>query len=261
MFTSHSARGVTGAFLVVGFILVTGCTGPTTPADTETPPSVIVSPTNPPAETPLALNPATPAESQETPVKINRPSTLQGLSDADAALPVYPPTVLLSHEHEATCHVKVDQPFPELSLQTLQGEATRLSAHLGPRLTVVVFWDRQHPMAVEQISRLDQEVARPYTAVGVKTVAVNVGDPAEDLANLLSQIEHEFVNLRDPDRQAYAQIASDLLPRSYLLGADGEILWLDVEYSRSTRRELRNAILYHLRRQIDADQQQAEPLM
>ena len=69
------------------------------------------------------------------------------------------------------------------------------------------------------------------------------------------------MNLRDPDRQAFAQIASDLLPRSYLLGADGEILWLDVEYSRSTRRELRNAILYHLRRQMDADQRQVESLM
>ena len=161
----------------------------------------------------------------------------------------------------ATCLVKMGQPFPAVSLQTLEGEATPLSAHTGPRLTVVVFWDGQHPMAVEQISRLDEEVARPYSDVGVRVVAVNVGDTVEDERNLLSKIDHGFVTLLDPNRQAYDQVATDLLPRSYLLDADGQILWLDVEYSRSTRRELRNAILYHLRQQLEAAERQAEPLM
>ena len=32
----------------------------------------------------------------------------------------------------------------------------------------------------------------------------------------------------------------------FLLDAGGKILWLDLEYSRGTRRELQNAILYYL---------------
>jgi hypothetical protein len=37
------------------------------------------------------------------------------------------------------------------------------------------------------------------------------------------------------------------LPRTYLLDSSGKILWFDLEYSRSTRRELNQAIRYVLK--------------
>ena len=51
-----------------------------------------------------------------------------------------------------------------------------------------------------------------------------------------------FTSLLDTDGSLYSKVATQHQPRTYLLDADGKILWLDIEYSRSTARELSNAI-------------------
>ena len=53
--------------------------------------------------------------------------------------------------------------------------------------------------------------------------------------------------LVDADRAYFRQVATEKLPRTYLLDRNGKILWFDLEYSRSMRRELQNAIQYYLR--------------
>ena len=179
-------------------------------------------------------------------------STLESLSEEDAAYRPYQPIVLLSTQHAETCLLKVDDTFPDVTLQTPDGQADQLWPHLGERLTVVVFWDCQHPLAVEQLRRLEAEVARPYSEVGLRVVAINVGDSTEDQQAILSPVQPTYPALQDVDRQVYSQIATGLMPRTYLLDPQGRVLWLDVEYSRSSRRELRNAILYHLRMHREA---------
>jgi hypothetical protein len=41
-------------------------------------------------------------------------------------------------------------------------------------------------------------------------------------------------------------VASEKLPRTYLLDASGKILWFDIEYSRTTRQQLLSAIRFSL---------------
>ena len=48
--------------------------------------------------------------------------------------------------------------------------------------------------------------------------------------------------LMDPQGKALAQVATRYLPRTYLVDAAGKIVWFDMEYSPSTRRQLIQAI-------------------
>ena len=190
------------------------------------------------------------------------PSTLPGLSDADAASPVSPPEVLLSAEHEATCLVKVESAFPAVSLQTLEGEGDSPDGPLGQRLTVVVFWNGQHPMAVEQISRLDQEVQQPLCGGRRGGVMRSTSATRSRICwNLLPQIDHGFVNLRDPDRQAYSQIATSLLPRTLPAGRGRKdpLAGRGVFSHHATRIAQRDPL--PLRQQLEDSERQAEPLM
>jgi len=52
--------------------------------------------------------------------------------------------------------------------------------------------------------------------------------------------------LLDADGSAMAKVGLEKLPRTYLLDAQGKILWFDIEYSRSTRRELLEAVRFVL---------------
>jgi peroxiredoxin len=157
------------------------------------------------------------------------------------------PEVLLSSEHAATCRVGVGDVFPDLPLASLHGQPTSVESQLGERLTIVVFWSVNQPMSVEQIRHLQQEIAEPHRSAGVSVITVNVANSAEDAQSVLSNVNGDFVNLHDHDGNAFAEVATSVLPRTYLLRSDRQVVWFDMEYSRSTSRELDNAILYVLR--------------
>ena len=114
----------------------------------------------------------------------------------------------------------------------------------GDQFTVVVVWTNRFAFAREQFRRLATEVALPYRHLGVKVVAVNVGDPVEQI-ELDDLTKEEVVCVRDADGSAIAKVATSKLPRTYLIDGEGQILWFDLEYSRTTRRQLKNAIFYH----------------
>lgn len=160
---------------------------------------------------------------------------------------LHEPLVAMTEAHAKTCVVKVGDPFPECKLTEVGGSEEELSQHRGEKLTVVVFWNTKKLYAAEQFAQLKSEVSDAYSKFGVGTVAINVGDPPEVVAKLARQYEIDFPCLLDPEGAAYKQVATDKLPRTYLLDAQGKILWFDLEYSSTMRYELNNAVFYYLK--------------
>ena len=59
----------------------------------------------------------------------------------------------------------------------------------------------------------------------------------------VAKVGATFPVLLDPKGAYFAQLAKDRrMPRTYLIDANGRILWFDVEYSRFTRRDLVQSI-------------------
>ena len=186
----------------------------------------------------------------ETPVTISEPVQDVGLNQEDAQAIVHEPIVALSTQHEQTCLVNVDTPFPSLEAKTLDGQIVTVDSEYGDQATVVVFWNLQYPMAIEQISRINEEVVNRFRDAKVKVLAINVGATPEDVRGFLSTVPCDALCLLDEESKAFGQLATGILPRTYLIDSNGVVRWLDLEYSRSTRRELRNAIIFNLRMQL-----------
>jgi peroxiredoxin len=182
--------------------------------------------------------PATGGTALKEPIAISAPEPVQ----------LYEPKVVLSSSHEETCLVKVGDMMPDLDLKSLTGESVALKQLRGDGLTVVVFWTNRLAIAREQFQRLSFDVAQPLQDVGVKVVAVNVGDPAEQI-ELDTVAKDDIICVLDPDGSAVAKVATDKLPRTYLIDSEGHILWFDIGYSRTTRRQLKNAVFYYSREQ------------
>jgi peroxiredoxin len=143
--------------------------------------------------------------------------------------------------------VGVGDPFPALTLPDLEGAARELPQLYGDRMTIVVFWTTEGHYAREQFTRIMHEGRQRYAALGVNVVTINVGDSPEVVKELATQYEVTVPCLLDEEGQGFQQVARGLLPRTYLLDAEGRILWFDLEYSRSQRYELHNAVHYHLK--------------
>ena len=161
---------------------------------------------------------------------------------ADTDQPAAIPTVVLSNGHEALCRVKVGDTMPNIELDQLGGERRSLADLFGTRATVVVFWKSDRHMARQQLADLGPDVLAPFGESGVAVVGIAVNEPAARAQDLLQQAAARFPNLLDENGDAFAQVGSEKLPRTYLLDPQGKILWFDIEYSLATRRELHRAL-------------------
>ena len=154
------------------------------------------------------------------------------------AQPLEMPQVVLTQAHRDTCLVTTGDAMPQALLRDSQGEPVPLLDHFGEKLTVVLFWSGANIYSVEALQVLAAEVGEPFAEQGVSLVAVNVGETAEAASEHLDQAGAEIHPLFDSDKSFMSQVASEGLPRIYLLDHEGTILWFDIEYSPSTLRQL-----------------------
>lgn len=186
------------------------------------------------AKPPGGREPAKPADSAATPAEIATPAEL------------HQPSVVFSSEHAKTCKKLVGDAMPDLKLVDLDAKDQSLGGLRGNKLTVVVFWSMKEALGREQFYKLESETFARFRGNGVNVIAVNVGDDPAKVRQAYQTAKATFPCLVDQASAAFTEIATGVLPRTYLLATDGRILWMDLVYSRTTRRELANAIHYYL---------------
>lgn len=167
------------------------------------------------------------------------------VADADLKMPL----VSMTHAHAEACPVKVGDQFPEVELKDLSDQAQPLTKLRGQKMTVVVFWNGKKANAREQLADLEPAILARFGTSGVGVVGVNSGDDPQLAGELAKQAGASFPVMSDPHGALLAQVAPGKVPATYLLDGTGKVLWFDIEYSRSTRRELVEAIRYTLAHQ------------
>jgi peroxiredoxin len=201
-----------------------------------------------PAEA-LPLPPAQPVAETPAPAKVApvEQAAFAEEAEAVAAEPATVPPVLLSHQHAALCRVKVGDTLPEIELPKVLGGNAKLSAMYGKAATVVVFWKADRQMALDELADLGPDVVQKFGTRGVDVVGIAVNEPATDARATIEKTAAEFPQLLDADGKAFDKVGSKKLPRTFVLDADGKIVWFDLEYSLATRRELQQALLATVR--------------
>lgn len=165
--------------------------------------------------------------------------------------PAEVPEVRLTDALLATCLVRVDDLMPDGELPDLEGNPQRLSDLFGEKLTVVFFWatgDSSYSKmaATSALEDLQKDVAEPYSGKGVRVIGINVREEPELAREQVSKAGANFTNLVDGDGAFFSQVATEKLPRAYLVDGDGKILWFDLEYSHATHRDVLQAIQVEL---------------
>lgn len=158
------------------------------------------------------------------------------------------PEVVMAEAQRNKCLVWVGNIMPEVQLADhLEGIPRPLDASYGEKLTVVCFWRSgesrlRQEAAVQMLEDLQNDFYLPYRDKGVQVIGINVGDDPQVARQRIAEAEATFPNLVDPDEAFFAKVATEGLPRIYLLDQQGRILWLDREFSPTTRRRLQEGI-------------------
>lgn len=190
---------------------------------------------------PLAASPATSAsepltETAQTP---DQPTNDAAAPHA-AAKPVIAgvPPVLLSAAETDLCKLTVGDELPVIELPKYGGGDGELAKLLGERATIVLFWTPDQWMARTALGDIQRDIADDAEDRGVAVIGVIVGGQADAVQTELEKSGANFTQLVDAEGQTLARCGSPTLPRVYVLTADKKIVWFDIEYSETTRREL-----------------------
>jgi peroxiredoxin len=192
-----------------------------------------------PATSTPAKSPA--ADKSAKPVATDGPAKAAPPTEA-VVVPAGVPPVLLTKHHANLCRVKVGDALPAMELPTASGNKTKLSELYGKAATVVVFWADDREMSHMELADLATDVIEPFGSKGVAVVGVAVKEKPEQATAAVKEVGKEIPMLIDDKGSAFAQIGSRNLPRTFVLDANGKILWFDIEYSHATRRELKQAL-------------------
>ncbi len=157
------------------------------------------------------------------------------------------PKMLLSDADLQTCLVKLGDAMPKGKLPDLEDRTVSLGELLGEKLTVVYFWtegDTKYSAlaATAALEDFEKDVFEPYRDKGVNVVAINENDQLEAVSRHVKEGGPTFPVLLDPAGVYFAAVATERIPRVYLVGADRTILWFDLEYTETTRSTLKKAI-------------------
>lgn len=151
----------------------------------------------------------------------------------------------LSITDRETCIVFQGDPIPAATLPDLDGNSHRLQDLLGDKVTVILFWSSGDKRAVRALGYAGEKVPefrKPHTEKEARLIGINVGDSPEAARKAVQSEGVEFINLLDEDASLFHHVATEGLPRVYLVDAEGKILWLEDQYRTTTEDALRQAM-------------------
>ena len=135
-----------------------------------------------------------------------------------------------SHSHEETTLVNVGDMAPDFTVDLLSGESVRLSSLHG-QVVMLIFFSTECPDCQNQFAEIQQLVAEK--APSFKVLAISRGESIDATEKFSQKYGITFDVGTDPNLAIYNQYASRYVPRNFLIGADGRIEALTVEYRRN----------------------------
>jgi peroxiredoxin len=146
-----------------------------------------------------------------------------------------------------TTLTKVGQPAPAFTVTTLDGKTFDLAAHKG-RVVLVNFFATWCGPCMAEMPALEKQVWQRFKGDQFTMIAIGREHTNEELGPFPQKHALSFPVAGDPKRAVYAKYATQYIPRSYVIGRDGKILFQTMGYTEAEFGQLVSAIQKELAR-------------
>ena len=139
-------------------------------------------------------------------------------------------------------YTRAGQPMPAFSFTTLDGKRTSIEELKG-KVVYVNFWATWCPPCVVEMPRMEREVWRRYkSSPDFFMVAIAREQTADEIAPFMKENRLTFPVAPDPEREVYRLFGNGGIPRSYVVGRDGRILFQSVGYDEGDFSKMKSVI-------------------
>src|SRR5437899_2004601 len=132
-------------------------------------------------------------------------------------------------EEAATTLTRVGQEAPAFEFTTLDGKRSDLKSLRG-KLVLVNFFATWCGPCIAEMPHLEKEVWEKFKDRNFAMVAIGREHENKELADFPKKRAVTFPIAGDPKRKIYSRYAAQYIPRNYVIGADGKILFQSVGF-------------------------------
>ena len=130
---------------------------------------------------------------------------------------------------EDTVLVKVGDTAPGFELTTLSGETFNLEAHRG-KIVLINFFATWCPPCREELPYLEKQIFQAFDPEKLAVVVIGREEDDKIIQPFVDKHGYTVPFAGDPEMVAYSQYASRFIPRNFVIGPDGTVLYQSQGY-------------------------------
>jgi peroxiredoxin len=126
-------------------------------------------------------------------------------------------------------NTKLGQPMPAFTIASTTGEKIDIQSLTG-KVVLVNFWATWCGPCLAELPRLEKEIWQKHKSGKFAMIAIAREQSQDEITEFAAKQGLTFPLAADPHRDVYKNFANAGIPRSYVVGPDGKILFQSVGY-------------------------------
>jgi peroxiredoxin len=151
----------------------------------------------------------------------------------------------LAKVEEATI-VKVGDVAPDFSVEMLDGRTIKLSELRG-KVVMVCFWATWCPPCRQELAHLQEGVIDHFAGKDLVVLPISRGEKRDVVEKFITDNGYKFAVGLDPEQAIYGLYATNYIPRTFIVGKNGKVVYRVAGYDEKSAEEVNAAIEKALR--------------
>ena len=129
----------------------------------------------------------------------------------------------------ATTLVKQGQTAPDFTVEMVDGEKVTLSSLKG-KIVLINFWATWCPPCREEFKRVQKDIIDHFKGQDFVFLPISRGEKKATVDSFRDKQGYTFPMGLDPTQEIYKKYASNYIPRNFVVGKDGKVIYVSVGY-------------------------------
>ena len=142
---------------------------------------------------------------------------------------------------EASTIAKSGMEAPNFTVEMFDGESIRLSDLRG-KVVLVNFWATWCPPCRQELTHVEKEIIEHFKGQDFVFLPISRGEKKSTVDAFRDKQGYTFPMGLDPTQEIYKKYASNYIPRNFVVGKDGKVIYVSVGYEAAEFESMIKAI-------------------